>query len=272
MKRHIFSMAAATIVAMAFIGCEDLVKDDIDAKYLVARDVNLSAPNCTDIAYDSVTVSYSVDGDTEGLESIYFGVLFSTKEDFSERLDYNTLPGQVLRVEVAGGTNYYVKSYCVVGNSVKYSEVTQITTPEPPKFEDTYLFGSYKAYDDGNSDPEAMYPMEIAWVENTFNRITITNWWGGGTTVTATVDFEKKQIIVDYEPAIFDYSEYDPDFSWIYFYSMDEEGNPTEDPIVATYDDKGNIEFPLYFIGITSVDGEFYQYGVGTTNMIKNAE
>ena len=262
MKRHIFSMAAAAVVALSFIGCEDLVKDDIDEKYLVARDVNLTAPNFTDITYESVTVSYSVDGDTAGLDNIYYGVLFSTKEDFSERIDYNTLPGQVQTVGVAGGTNYYVKSYCVVGNSVKYSEVAQLLTPEPPKFEDTYLFGTYTAYDDGNPDPELMYGVEIAWVENTFNRITITNWWAGGETITATVDFEKKQIIVDLEPKI----GFQEGYGWWIFYAVDEEGNFLEsENIIGTYDEEGNISFPLYGQYLETIG----PYNYGSTDMTK---
>lgn len=270
MKRHIFSMAAAAIVALAFVGCEDLVKDDIDAKYLVARDVNLSAPVCTDITYESVNVSYTVDGDTAGLDPIYFGIVFSTKEDFSERLDFNTLPGEIDTLAVAGATKYYVKSYCVVGNSVKYSEVTQITTPAPPVFEDTYLFGSYLAYDDGNPNPDLMYPMEISWVENTYNRIKITNWWGGGQTITATVDFENKQIIVDFEPAICNYADIDPDagLGWVYFYGLNENGEPTEDLIIGTYDDKGNISFPGFFI---YVDGLGF-YAPSCTDMVKAEE
>ena len=264
MKRHIFSMAAAAVIALAFIGCEDLVKDDIDAEYLVVRDVNLSAPVCTDITYESVNVSYSVDGDTAGLDLIYFGVVLSTKEDFSERLDFNTLPGEIDTVGVAGATTYYVKSYCVVGNSVKYSEVTQITTPAPPVFEDTYLFGKYKAYDSG--DDSFQYDMTIAWVENTYNRITIYNLWDGGETITATVDFENKQIILDVEPLIGDFSEYNMGLGYIY--NIDETGSPTMDPIVCTYDAEGNIMFPDYLVYMTEVGPYAYSY----TDMYKVGE
>ena len=46
--------------------------------------------------------------------------------------------------------------------------------------------------------------MQISWVEGTSNKINIINWWDGGETVTASVDFEKKQIVVELEPKIFD--------------------------------------------------------------------
>ncbi len=263
MKRHIFSMAAAAMVALAFVGCEDLVKDDIDAKY--THDVNLPAPECTDVTFESVTVSYEIDGDTAGLSQMYSGILFATKEDFSDKQEFVVKPGEMKTLNVSGSTDYYAKSYFVVGTEVKYSEVTKFTTPAPPPFKDDYLFGAYAAFDDG--DDSYQYPMEISWVENTYNRINIYNWWGGDETVTATVDFEKKQIIVDYEPAICNYGELDPDsgLGWVYFYGLDENGEPTEDLIVGTYDAEGNISFPGYFIYIE----ELGWYQPGSTDMIK---
>lgn len=261
MKRHIFSMAAAAMVALAFVGCEDLVKDDIDAKY--THDVNLPAPECTDVTFETVTVSYEIDGDTAGLPQMYCGILFATKADFSDKQEFVVKPGEMKTLNVSGSTEYYAKSYIVVGTEVKYSEVSNFTTPAPPEFKDKYLFGSYLAYDDGVDDPEAMYPMEISWVENTYNRINLINWWGGEQTVTATVDFENKQIIVDFEPAIADMSIYG--LGWAYFYSVDEGGNPTNDPIVGYYDANGNISFPAYYIYID----DYGEYGVGSTDMIK---
>lgn len=254
-------MAMAAVVAFAFVGCEDSVKDDIDAKY--NHDVTLPAPECTDITFESVTVSYEIDGDTAGLASAYCGLLFATTEDFSDKIEYAVLPGERKALSVAGSTSYYAKSYFVVGTEIKYSEVTKFTTPAPPEFEHKYLFGSYVAFDDG--DEENAYPMEIEWVENTYNRIKIINWWNGGETVTATVDFEKKQIIVDFEPKIFDYSQYEPSVGWVIFYSMDDAGQPTEDPIIATYDDEGNISFAPYYIYLE----EYGQYGAGITDMVK---
>ena len=46
---------------------------------------------------------------------------------------------------------------------------------------------------------------------------------------------------------------------------MDSGGEPTEDPIVATYDENGHISFPRYFIAIDDVDGNMYQYGAKWT-------
>ena len=176
MKRNIFSMAAAAVVALAFIGCEDLVKDDIDADY--NRDATISAPVVTDVTDASATVQ----------------------------------------------------------------------TAKPKEFEDKYLFGTYSAYDDG--DQSYIYDMEISWVEGTYNRINITNWWDGGKTVTASVDFEKKQILVDIDAVVAE----DPDAGWIAFYAIGEDGDLTDElPIVGTYDANGNISFPLYGIYVEKI-------------------
>ena len=121
MKRHIFSMATAAIVALAFIGCEDLVKDDIDADY--NRDATLSDPVVTDVTDASATISYNAEFDTTNLAGVYCGVVLSTTEDFAEKIDVAIAPGQVKNVNVAGDTKYYAKSYIVTGVGVKYSNI-----------------------------------------------------------------------------------------------------------------------------------------------------
>lgn len=246
MKRHIFSMATAAIVALAFIGCEDLVKDDIDADY--NRDATISAPVVTDVTDASATVSYNAEFDTTNLAGVYCGVVLSTTEDFAEKIDVAIAPGQSKSVNVAGDTKYYAKSYIVTGVGVKYSDVTTFQTAKPKEFEDKYLFGTYSAYDDG--DQSYIYDMEISWVEGTYNRINITNWWDGGKTVTASVDFEKKQILVDIDAVVAE----DPDAGWIAFYAIGEDGDLTDElPIVGTYDANGNISFPLYGIYVEKI-------------------
>ena len=126
------------------------------------------------------------------------------------------------------------------------------------------MFGKYKAYDNG--DDSYIYDMEIAWVENTYNRITITNLWDGGETITATVDFENKQIILDLEPLIGDFSAYGLGLGYIY--SIDEAGNPIMAPIVCTYDADGNIAFPDYLVYMT----EAGPYTNSYTDMVKVEE
>ena len=258
MKRHIFSMATAAIVALAFIGCEDLVKDDIDADY--NRDVNLSAPVVTDVTDASATVTYTADYDTTNLIGLYCGVVLSKTEDFAEKIDVAIAPGEVKSVNVSGDTRYYAKSYFVTGAGVKFSDVTTFQTEKAKEFEDKYLFGSYSAYDDGNT--EYMYEMEIVWVEGTYNRIKIINWWDGGETVTATVDFEKKQIIVDLEPLI----GMQEGYGWWIFYAVDEEGNFLDsENIIGTYDAEGHISFPMYGQYLETIG----PYNYGSTDMTK---
>ena len=265
MKKHIFSMAMASVVVLAFIGCEDLVKDDIDAKY--NRDVTVSAPECADVNYVSATISYTIDGDTAGLAAKYCGVLVSETEDFSDIVECNIKPGEEKNIWLFENTNYFAKSYFVVGTEIRYGGVTQFKTTQASEFKDKFLLGTYTAYDDGNvGDPNSAYGMEITQIEGSNNRIEITNWWDGGETVTARVDFENKLIIVDDDPAIFNYGEYlgDPSLGFIYFYDFDEDDNFTN--VIGEYDDEGNISFPYYFIYL---DG-YGEYGEGCTDMIKD--
>ncbi len=271
MKRNLFSIALISALAIAFVGCnDDLVKDDIDAKY--NRDATISAPVVTDVTDASATVTFTAEFDTTNLAGVYCGVVISTTEDFVDSTKFEVVlaPGEVKSFLVDSDTKYYAKSYIAVGTGVKYSEVVTFQTEKAKEFEDKYLFGSYTAYDD--EDTEATYDMEISWIEGTSNRINIINLWNGGETVTASVDFEKKQIIVDVAPKVYDYSQDDKNYTWVYLLNMDSGGEPTEDPIVATYDENGHISFPRYFIAIDDVDGNMYQYGVGKTDMVKNAE
>lgn len=262
MKRNLLSIALISALAIAFVGCkDDLVKDDIDAKY--DRNATLSDPVVTDVTDASAKVTYTAEFDTTNMVGLYCGVVISNTEDFAQVIDVALAPGAVKEVNLAGDTKYFAKSYIVTGAGVKYSNVTTFQTEKPKEFEDKYLFGAYTAVDD--EDAENAYDMEISWVEGSSNRINIINWWNAGETVTASVDFEKKQIIVDLEPHIYDYGEY----GWVIFYAVDEEGNFLDDEkIVGTYDANGNISFPLYGILIEAVG----PYALGSTEMVKNAK
>lgn len=257
MKKYIIPVAALLMSVVSFVSCEDdLVKDDIDAKYTSKAVV--SAPTCSDMTFNSVTISYEV-SDAEDLALTYCGVLFSEDESFEDVIEYATVPGEATTLEVLGGTNYFAKAYIVVGTETRYSEVTKFTTPESPAFEAPYLFGDYIAYDDG--DDSYQYSMTISFMKNSYNRIYITNWWDGGETVTAHVDFENKTIIVDDEPHICDY----PGYGWVIFYGVsDDQTELTPNPI-GYYDENGHISFPLYDIYI----GDAGDQGFGSTDMDK---
>ena len=264
MKRNLLSIALISVLAIAFVGCkDDLVKDDIDAKY--NRDATISAPVVTNVTDASATVTYTAEFDTTNLVGVYCGVVLSTTEDFSgDKIEVVLAPGAQKSVEVKADTRYYAKSYIVTGTGVEYSEVKTFQTEKAKEFEDKYLWGTYTAYDDGVDT--VTYEMQISWVEGTSNKINIINWWDGGETVTASVDFEKKQIVVELEPKIFDYSVLEPSVGWVIFYAVDEEGNFLDDVnVIGTYDDKGNISFPEYGIFIEEVG----PYAYGSTDMVK---
>ena len=263
MKRNLFSIALISALAIAFVGCnDDLVKDDIDAKY--NRDATISAPVVTDVTDASANVTYTAEFDTTNLVDVYCGIMISTTEDFvdSTSTEIFLAPGEVKEITVVGDTKYYAKSYIAVGTGVKYSEVTAFQTEKPKEFVDKYLFGAYTAFDDG--DDESTYDMEISWIEGTSNRINIINFWDGGETVTASVDFEKKQIALDFEPKVAEEEGY----GWYILYAVDAEENLIDtEKIVGTYDADGNISF-LYGVFLEN-HGEL---GTGTTDMVKKSE
>lgn len=263
MKRNLLSIALISALAIAFVGCkDDLVKDDIDAKY--DRNATLSDPVVTDVTDASATVTYTAEFDTTNLVGVYCGVVLSTTEDFSgDKIEVVLAPGAVKSVNVAGDTRYYAKSYIVTGAGVKYSNVTTFQTEKPKEFEDKYLFGAYTAFDDG--DDSQTYDMEISWIEGTSNRINIINFWDCGETVTASVDFEKKQILLDLEPQVAEEEGY----GYYILYAVTDDGQLTDtENIVGTYDADGNISFPLYGVYLEN----YGVLGAGSTDMIKNAK
>lgn len=257
MKKHIFPVAALLMSVVSFVSCDDdLVKDDIDAKYLSKAEI--SAPVYSDLTYNSVTMSYEI-SNAEDMTLAYCGILISEDESFVDVISCSAAPGEQTTMNVLGETNYFAKAYVVVGTETRYSEVVKFTTPKAPEFVDKYLFGHYLAYDDG--DDSYVYEMEISHVEGSYNRIYITNWWDGGETITASVDFETKSIIVDDEPHIYKY----PDYGWVIFYGVtDDQTALTPNPI-GYYDENGHISFPLYDIYIGSAGDQ----GFGCTDMDK---
>jgi hypothetical protein len=101
-----------------------------------------------------------------------------------------------------------VKAYAVTKRSgIAYSSNSiSFTTKEAPKFEDTYLFGTYNAIDinvqTGQQEGSA-YPVEIKQVGALYNRISISNIWGGDETIQATVNFVEKTITTDNKAVIY---------------------------------------------------------------------
>ena len=106
MKRNLLSIALISVLAIAFVGCkDDLVKDDIDAKY--NRDATISAPVVTNVTDASATVTYTAEFDTTNLVGVYCGVVLSTTEDFSgDKIEVVLAPGAQKSVEVKADKRY----------------------------------------------------------------------------------------------------------------------------------------------------------------------
>jgi hypothetical protein len=126
-----------------------------------------------------------------------------------------------------------------------------------PAFAAEYLLGdflgadfNYDDSDDASVQEGSDYPVTIARVAGTEDRISITNIYGGGMTVKATVDFAAKTITTDVESVIWNYGSYGD------FYMYDTEF--TTGQAVATYTDDGVITFELW--ELVTAQYWFYSY------------
>ncbi|MGF7139478.1 hypothetical protein [Roseimarinus sediminis] len=243
LKNIIKSMFLLLVVTIFATGCqEDILKEDYenaDASKLPT--LTLTVNNVT---YESAVASATIttNGDDVFSEK---GFIVSTDASFLSAESVIVTEGDAFMnaLSLAGSTTYFVKAYTVSLNGVATSEATEFTTPEAPKFEDTYLYGTYTETDyDLDGVVEAVYEGAIVLSEKagSANQMYIENFWAGGETIVATVDFENKTISVAPQIIYIDgtygdcyiVSLYQADGSWTY----DETSI-----IIGTYDENGTI-------------------------------
>jgi len=252
---------------MALSCCSDIMDDkaDIDAKHTgnpaLLPTVTIATPS--NVTYESATVvaSWSNAGD----EIMEAGFIYSTDEAFNSinvvsPSDFkNSQVTSALKLD--SETKYFVKAYVQTrSNGVAYSDVVSLTTAKAPVFIDTYLFGNYEAIDidittgEQEGDP---YDVTIKQDGSAYNRVLISNIWGGGRTIVGVVDFVKKTITVDYTNVIYVHSSYGNCYMW----GLVIEGGELVDyarETIAYYDDKGNIEFSPWAAHVSAGDFGYY--------------
>ncbi|MDR0699239.1 MAG: hypothetical protein LBG28_08500 [Tannerella sp.] len=256
METNRFNIKYICIAVMAALlsacSSEDLVKDDIDAAN--AGDpsklptVTMAAP--ANVTYESVDVSAAWSGG--GDEIIEAGFVYSLNESFlpiHKVVTIDEISSSNIEATMAGldpETSYYVKAYARTrDNGVAYSSAISLTTLVAPSFEDTYLFGKYDAQDIDitTGEPEGdIYEITISQKGANFDRVDITNIWGGEMTVEGIVDFEKKTISIARTEVIYVHSSYGNTYMWGL---VIEDGavKAYAETAIATYDSEGNITF-----------------------------
>jgi hypothetical protein len=247
-------------------GSEDLVKDDIDAAN--AGDpsrlpaVTIAAP--ADITYESAYVSAAWSGGDEIIEA---GFIYSLNESFlpihnvatADDISVSNIEATMTNLDPE--TTYYVKAYAQTrDNGIAYSNAISLTTLVAPSFEDMYLLGKYDAVDIDitTGEPEGgTYEITISQKGTAFNRINISNVWGGKKTIEGIVDFEKKTISIARTEVIYVDASHGDTYMWgliiedgaIKAYAQTE---------IATYDDKGNISFGPWAAHVSAGDFGYY--------------
>ncbi|MDR1115473.1 MAG: hypothetical protein LBL33_04900 [Tannerella sp.] len=264
MKTNIKFVFIAAMMALSACS-EDLIKDDIDAAN--AGDASklpaVTIPSAGNITYESADVSAS--WSNAGDEVIEAGFIYSLNESFvpMSALAVDEISGASIKatLSLASETKYYVKAYArTKNNGVAYSDAVSLTTAVAPVFEDTYLFGKYNAadidFDTGEQEGD-VYEITIAQRGTSYNRVSISNVWGGERTIEGLVDFEKKTISIAPTEVIYIHSSYGNTFMWGL---VIEDGEPAgyADVAIASYDDEGNITFEPWAAHVSVGDFGFY--------------
>ncbi len=254
------------LLFVVFSCSEDLIKSDYDADTSKLPTLTLSV---SDINYDTAYAVGSYTLASNGDDSISeCGFLVSTDSSFfqieSVVTDTN-LSGTSFSgiINLYGSTKYYVKSYTVSKNGTAVSEAVSFTTPDAPTFEDEYLFGVYTESDyDQDSTFEASYD-SVLFIEKegSVDQFYIYNFWGGGETVVANVDFETKTFTIDPQVIYVDGS-YGDCYIYYFYIDSDEWTYNTTDAIVGEYDDAGNITIGAWGAGVSA--GFFGTYSYST--------
>jgi len=263
----IFNIFFTLVAIVTIAACADVMddKEAIDAQHSgdpskLPTGLNVST---TKVSYDYALVSAT--WTNNGDEPYEAGFIYSKSETFdtysiisSDKFQDTSVADSFPKLDAE--TKYYVKLYVQTrSNGIAYSEPSSFTTIAAPTFEDTYLFGDYLAVDididSGEGEPE--YEVNIKQDGTTYNRVQISNIWDGGRTIIGVVDFAKKTITVDNTNIIYVHSSYGNCF----MYGLVVEGGAIvgyAKQTIATYDDKGNIEFAPWAAHVSAGDFGWY--------------
>jgi len=273
------------IASSAFVSCEKEINGD-DYNKTSPEYLPSIAMQADSVSFDGVllNIQMSLNSDEELQEQ---GILISSDPSFAagatrvETFDSIHIDHQFLATRLLGSTPYYFKSYTYSKNGFAFSDVVNITTEEPPVFEDTYLFGTFNQINhsmkygivDGSESGywNAFGPMTIEQVKGTYNQISIFNFWGYGRTIIAELNFEDKTLEISPQ----EIAEFDKNGPLsIYKWSMDASNNiliHLEENVQGHYDENGNITIDMWG-GFAYNDG-YYVYDFCTeTHLIKQID
>ena len=247
MKKLFQILVPCLAIVAGLTSCDDEMgsKASIDAKFEKPSNVTATVTKAEALTFSSFAAEGSVNA-TEGV--IEVGFLYA---DNAEMNNATTVAADEVAtsfaIEVDGlkdDMTYYVCAYAFTKTEgMVKSEVKSLTLPKAPEFEDKYLFGTYLAtdtdFDTGSTDT---YSVKIEQYNGSWNKVAITNIWGRGKTIVATVDFANKTITSDPSSLIYVH----PSYGNTYFMALRFNDDFTEyeygKSVVMTYDEDGSIE------------------------------
>lgn len=262
MKNIFKTLVPCLVLAVGLTSCYDEMedKDVVEAGFATFTAPTVSLNNVTVDGYSGFTLTGAVSNLDNVLE---VGFMISTDAEFasstiaavSEPVASFTLPVTGLKDDMT----YYVRTYAHTKGGMAFSEAQTAVLPKAPEFADKYLFGTYEAIDyttAGAVDYE--YQMTVQQKDGLWNKVAITNLWGYGRTITATVDFENKTITTDPYSIIYIDSTYGDVWSWGCYVADGKLVRNSECVTIATYDEEGNITWGYWSAQCSA--GSFGQY------------
>lgn len=269
-KNIVKTLIPCLALAVGLTGCYDEMdsKASVDEQYASSNAPTAEIGATTIIDYSSFSVSGSISSTDNVIEA---GFQVASSEDFLGATAYPveeiSMSFSATLSNLKDNTTYYVRTYAVTRAAGTVVSSVQIATlPKAPEFEDTYLFGTYSATDinidtgEAEGDP---YSVKIS-QSSMWNKVVISNIWGGKRDIEGTVDFERKTITTDVKSVIYVDEDYGDVWAWGLTVNNGKLSYNETCVTIATYDDKGNIHF-----GYWSAEVEAGSFGYYMTELVK---
>lgn len=264
MKKLFKILVPCLAIVAGLASCDDEMgsKASVDAQYEKPSNVTATVTKADAIDFSSFAAEGSVNS-TEGVLEV--GFLYA---DNAEMNNATVVAAEEVATSFSAtvgsmkdNTTYYVCAYAFTRTEgMVKSEVSSLTLPKAPEFEDKYLFGTYLTTDyviPANEPEGDSYGVKIEQYNGLYNKVAITNIWGGGQTIIGTVDFVNKTITSDPLSVIYVH----PEYGNIYYFGLifDNSGqlSGTTKSVVLHYDEEGNIESDYW----AAIDSDPYVYG-----------
>ncbi|MGN0213506.1 MAG: hypothetical protein ACI4AH_01710 [Muribaculaceae bacterium] len=271
MKKLFKILVPCLAIVAGLASCDDEMgsKASIDAQFEKPSNVSATVTKADAIDFSSFSAEGSVSS-TEGVLEV--GFLYADNADLNNATavaaEEVTTSFAITVGDMKDNTTYYVCAYAFTKTEgMVKSEVKSLTLPKAPEFEDTYLFGTYMALDtdlDTGEIDGGAYGVKIEQYNGLYNKVAITNIWGGGMTIIGTVDFENKTITTDPSSIIYVH----PTYGNVYFYGLvfpADGGYAYTRSCAFNYDAEGNVDSE-YWAAVCSA-GAFGWYQTSLTKV-----